>query len=108
MGFVAHAGSEGLSADAAAAFLGEYAAARALPSAEIARFERVGALYDCGWVVVFASALTAGATAIAEYAVADFDARAHRAAIIARIEARLARARSGEGYRFPGDATRRA
>lgn len=59
------------------------------PANEIARFERVGALYDCEWGAVYASAL-------AEYA-----APAHRATITARIEARLDRARSGAGYHCP-------
>ena len=101
MGFVAHAGSEGLSDAGIATFLGHYAAACDLSAAEIARFERVGALYDIEWVAAFASAMTAESVAITEFAVADFDAQAHRAALARRLEARLARARSGAGYRFP-------
>jgi hypothetical protein len=101
MGFVAHAGSERLSAAGAATFLGHYAAASALSAAEIARYERVGALYDIEWVAAFASAMTPESIAIAEFAVDDFDARAHRAALLARLEARLDRARAGTGYHFP-------
>ncbi|MFN8516133.1 MAG: phosphotransferase [Thermomicrobiales bacterium] len=103
MGFVAHNGSEGLSDDGIAAFLGGYAAERALSAAEIARFERVGVLYDIEWVAVCASGLTPESVAIAEFAVDNFDVQAHRAEVIARIEARLARARAGTGYRFPAN-----
>lgn len=101
MGFVAHNGSEGLSDDGIAAFLGDYAAERALSAAEIARFERVGVLYDIEWLAVYASALTPESIAIVEFAVDNFDAEAHRAEVLARVEARLARARAGTGYRFP-------
>lgn len=101
LGFVAHAASEGLPAGGVAAFLGDYAAARDLSSAEIARYERVGLLYDLEWVATYATALTAEAIATAGFAVPDFDAAAHRADTLARLAARLDRARSGIGYRFP-------
>ena len=104
MGFVSHPGSEGLTPAGRATFLRAYARARALPPGEIARFERVGALYDVEWVAACASALTPEAEAIAAFAVAGFDARAHRAGVIARLEARLARARAGTGYPFPDAA----
>lgn len=104
MGFVSHPASAGLTPAGRATFLRAYARARALAPDEVARFERVGALYDVEWVAACASAMTAEAVAIAEFAVAGFDARAHRAGLIARLEARLERARSGIGYRFPDEA----
>lgn len=104
MGFVSHPGSAGLTPAGRATFLRAYARARALAPDEIARFERVGALYDIEWVAACASAITPEAVAIAAFAVAGFDARAHRAGLIARLAARLARARAGLGYPFPAAA----
>lgn len=104
MGFVSHPASAGLTPVGRATFLGAYARARALAPDEIARFARVGALYDVEWVAACASALTPEAVAIAAFAVAGFDARAHRAGVIAKLEAHLARARAGLGYPFPAKA----
>jgi len=104
MGFVSHPASAGLTPAGRATFLRAYARARALAPGDLARRERVGALYDVEWVAASASALTPEALAIAAFAVAGFDARAHRAGLIARLEARLERARAGVGYRFPDAA----
>ena len=101
MGFVAHAGSDGLPPPASAAFLGAYAAARGLSPAEVARFERVGRLADVEWATVYAEAMTPEAVAPKRFATADFDPSAHAAACLARIRERLTRAERGGGYRFP-------
>jgi Ser/Thr protein kinase RdoA (MazF antagonist) len=101
MGFVAHAGSAGLPPPASAAFLGAYAAARGLPAAEVARFERVGRLADVEWATVFAEAMTPAAIAPKRFGMAGFDASAYLTACAARLRERLARAGRGDGYRFP-------
>ena len=101
MGFVAHAGSDGLPGPAGAAFLGAYAAARGLSAAEVARFERVGRLADVEWATVYAYAVTPEAIAPKRFATADFDLPAHLAACLAGLRERLARAERGDGYRFP-------
>ena len=101
MGFVAHAGSAGLPPPAGEAFLGAYAAARGLPAAEVARFERVGRLADVEWATVFAEAMTPAAIASKRFAVAGFDVPAYLTACATRLKERLARAERGDGYRFP-------
>ena len=101
MGFVAHGGSTGLSHQAIDAFLGAYAAARHLPETEIARFERVGLLLDIEWVVMYATALTAEATAARRYATGESDPHHTLVELIARLKERPARAMAGTGYRFP-------
>ena len=101
MGFVAHAGSDGLPLPVAEAFLGAYAAARGLSAAEVARFERVGRLADVEWVTVYAEAMTPAAIAPKRFGIAGFDVPAHLAACVTRLRERLARAERGDGYRFP-------
>ena len=101
MGFVAHAGSAGLPPPAAEAFLGAYAAARGLPAAEVARFERVGRLADVEWVTVYAEAMTPAAIVPKRFGLAGFDVPAHLTACSTRLRERLARAERGDGYRFP-------
>jgi Ser/Thr protein kinase RdoA (MazF antagonist) len=101
MGFVSHAGSDGLSPDAIGAFLGAYAEARRLSAAEVARFERVGMLYDVEWATVYASVLTPEAIDAKRFGTADFDLSTHLTTCIARLRDRLARAERGDGYRFP-------
>jgi Ser/Thr protein kinase RdoA (MazF antagonist) len=104
MGFVAHASSEGLSSDAAGAFLAAYVRGRGLDAAEIARFERAGLLLDAEWVATYATALTDEAVAPRRLAVPDFDLHEHLMAVIARLRARLKRAVDGPGYRVPADS----
>ncbi|HEV8638208.1 MAG TPA: phosphotransferase [Chloroflexota bacterium] len=106
MGFVSHAGSDGLSPAAAEAFLGAYADARGLSAAEVARFERVGMLFDVEWATVYASVLTPEAVAAKRFGTADFDLSSHLVNCIARMRERLARAERGDGYRFPAGAGR--
>jgi Ser/Thr protein kinase RdoA (MazF antagonist) len=101
MGFVAHAGSEGLPPPAGEAFLGAYAAARGLSAAEVARFERVGRLADVEWATVSAYAVTPEAVAPKRFGTADFDLPAHPASCLGKLRERLARAERGDGYRFP-------
>src|SRR4029453_1414642 len=73
MGFVSHAGSDGLPPATIEAFLGAYAAARGLSAAGVARYERVGLLADVEWATVYASAVTPEAIAPKRFANADFD-----------------------------------
>jgi aminoglycoside phosphotransferase (APT) family kinase protein len=101
MGFVAHGGSDGLSAVGAEAFLGTYATLRALPRAEMVRFERVGGLLDLEWVATYATALTAETVRAKRFATATFDVHAYLARTIDTLKARLGRAVGGGGYRFP-------
>ena len=86
MGFVAHAGSDGLPPPAAEAFLGAYAAARGLSAAEVARFERVGRLADVEWATVYAEAMTPAAIAPKRFGIAGFDVSAHLAACVTRTQ----------------------
>ena len=104
MGFVSHAGSDGLSRTAIETFLGAYAAARALPPEEVARYERVGMLYDVEWATVYASALTPEAIDPKRFGTAGFDLSAHLASCVDGLRERLARAERGDGYRFPSAA----
>lgn len=101
MGFVAHGGSEGLSARATETFLGTYAASTRLPETEIARFERVGRLLDVEWIAAYASALTPERIAAQRFATGETDPRPMLSQALARLKARLVRARSGVSYRFP-------
>jgi hypothetical protein len=101
MGFVSHAGSEGLSPAATAAFLEAYAAARLLSGDQIARFERVGRLYDVEWATVYAAALTPAAIEPKRFGTPGFELAAHLASCLAKLTERLARAERGDGYRFP-------
>jgi Ser/Thr protein kinase RdoA (MazF antagonist) len=101
MGFVSHAGSDGLRPPAIEAFLGAYAAARGLPAAEVARFERVGLLADVEWATVYASAMTPAAIAPKRFGTPHFDQSAHLAMCVRKLRERLARAERGDGYRFP-------
>jgi hypothetical protein len=48
--------------------LATYAKICGLPDSEIARFERVGALYDLEWIAIYASALTREAVAVKQFA----------------------------------------
>jgi len=100
MGFVAHATSEDLPHGGVQTFLAAYAEARALSSAEIARFERVGMLYDVEWIAIYATALTAEAVAAKRFASRAFDQHAYLAGAIAKLQRRLARATEGAGYQF--------
>jgi hypothetical protein len=100
MGFVAHATSEDLARGGAELFLTTYAAASGLPDREIARFERVGALYDLEWIAIYASALTGEAVATKQFASREFDRPSYLAETIAKLQRRLARATEGGGYRF--------
>lgn len=106
IGFVAHAGSEGLSQDAAAAFLAAYAVEARLDTVEAERFERAGTLLDIEWVATVASALTPEALAARRFAVADFDESAFVAGVGEMVRRRLARASNGAGYRFPRERRR--
>jgi Ser/Thr protein kinase RdoA (MazF antagonist) len=100
MGFVAHATSEDLPDDAIASFLAAYADATALSDTEIARFERVGALYDLEWIAIYASALTGEAVAAKQFASREFDRPTYLAGASAKLKRRLARARERPRYRF--------
>jgi Ser/Thr protein kinase RdoA (MazF antagonist) len=101
MGCVSHPGSHGLPADAATAFLGRYAEARRLSDDEIARYERVGRLYDLEWATVFAYAVTPEAVEPRRFGVPDFDLAAYRVDCLAKLQERLERAERGDVYRFP-------
>jgi hypothetical protein len=101
MGFVSHAGSDGLPPATIEAFLGAYAAAGGLSAAGVARYERVGLLADVEWATVYASAVTPAAIAPKRFASADFDLSAHLSACLVKVRERLARAGRGEGYPFP-------
>jgi hypothetical protein len=100
MGFVAHATSEDLTSSQVELFLATYARARGLPDSEIARFERVGALYDVEWIAIYASALTSEAVAAKQFASREFERPTYLAGAIARLRHRLARATAGAGYQF--------
>ena len=102
-GLCAHAASEDLRPDQLATFLAAYAEACGLSESEIARFERVGVLYDLEWVAIYASALTGEAVAAKQFASRDFDRPSYLAQAIAKLKHRLARATGGAGYRFPAD-----
>jgi hypothetical protein len=101
IGFVAHVGSEGLSAEAAEAFPGVYAALADLSADEIERFERAIALLDIEWAATIAGGLAPEALATRRFAVADFDQDAFVASIGELRRRRLVRASDGPGYRFP-------
>jgi hypothetical protein len=101
MGCASHPGSHGLSAEATEAFLGTYAKARGLSDDEIARYERVGRLYDVEWATVYASAVTPGAVEPKRFAVPGFDLAAHLATCLAKLRERLERAERGHAYPFP-------
>jgi hypothetical protein len=75
----------------------------ALSESEIARFERVGVLYDLEWVAIYASALTGDAVATKQFASRDFDRPSYLAEAVARLKRRLARATEGAAYRFQAD-----
>jgi Ser/Thr protein kinase RdoA (MazF antagonist) len=106
MGFVSHVGSDGLTPAAAAAFLGAYAEARALSPDEVARYERVGRLYDVEWATVYAAALTPEMLEAKRFGTVDFDLSSYLSSCIAGLRERLARAERGDGYRFPAAAGR--
>jgi len=101
IGCVAHGGSEGLAAAAAAAFLAAYAATAGLSASEIARFDRRGRLLDIEWVATYASALAPEVLEARRFAVAGFDAEVCVAGVAEQLRARLKRAARGRGYRFP-------
>jgi len=103
MGFVAHATSKELPPGGVETFLRAYAEACALPGSEIARFERVGVLYDVEWIAIYASALTGEAVAAKQFASREFDRPTYLAGAIAALKRRLARATEGGGYRFRAD-----
>jgi hypothetical protein len=100
MGFVAHAASEDLPPDVVRNFLDAYAEKQALSAPEIARFERVGLLFDLEWVAIYATALTSEAVAAKEFANREFDRHAHLTRATGLVKRRLARAAEGVGYRF--------
>jgi Ser/Thr protein kinase RdoA (MazF antagonist) len=101
MGFVAHAASENLSAEAAHAFLQGYADERGLTAEERERYEQVGVLLDLEWVAIYASALTPEAVSAKQYAaVTNFDRHTYLMNAIGRLKLRLVRATHGFGYRF--------
>jgi Ser/Thr protein kinase RdoA (MazF antagonist) len=101
MGCVSHPGSNGLSAGATAAFLHAYAEARGLSAEEIARYERVGRLYDVEWATVFAYAVTPEVVEAKRFGVPGFDRAAHVADCLVKLRERLERAERGDSYRFP-------
>jgi hypothetical protein len=101
MGFVAHATSEDLTSSQVELFLGSYARALELQDREVARFERVGLLYDLEWIAIYSSALTSEAVAAKQFATREFDRPAYLAGAIAKLRRRLARAARGNGYPFP-------
>lgn len=103
MGFIAHAGSEGLSDEAADAFLGAYAAQARLQVAEITRFERIAALLEIEWAATYAGALAPEALAARRFAVADFDEHNFAADVEEKLRRRLARVSGGRRQRFPRD-----
>jgi Ser/Thr protein kinase RdoA (MazF antagonist) len=100
MGFVAHAATEDLPDAAVASFLTGYGEACALSEEEIARFERVGALYDLEWIAIYASALTGEAVAAKEFASREFDRPTYLAGPSAMLKRRLVRPTERPGYRF--------
>ena len=100
MGFVAHATSEDLTPSQVELFLATYAKISRLPDSEIARFERVGALYDLEWIAIYASALTSEAVAAKQFANREFGLSTHLTGTIAKLKRRLARATKGSGYRL--------
>lgn len=101
MGFVAHAASENLSAEAAHAFLQAYAEERGLTAEERERYEQVGVLLDLEWVAIYASALTPEAPSTKQYAaVTNFDRHSYLMNAIDRLKLRLVGATHGLGYRF--------
>ncbi|HEV2121218.1 MAG TPA: aminoglycoside phosphotransferase family protein [Chloroflexota bacterium] len=91
MGFVAHAGSEGLSPALADTFVETYAIARGLFPAERNRFQRVALLLEAFWLAALPWALMPETIAARRFAVADFDEQAHVAGITTRVRNRLAR-----------------
>jgi Ser/Thr protein kinase RdoA (MazF antagonist) len=101
MGCASHPGSRGLSAEATAAFLSAYAAARGLSGDEVARYQRVGRLYDVEWVTVFAYAATPEAVEAKRFGTPGFDLAVHLASCLAGLRERLERAERGDAYRFP-------
>jgi hypothetical protein len=101
MGFVAHAGSEGLTVEAAEAFLLEYGRRRRLSAAERARYRRVGRLYDAEWAATYLWAATPAAIEAKRFGVPDFDLSAYVAACLRSARNRLARAERGDAYQFP-------
>jgi len=101
MGCASHPGSRGLSAESIAAFLGEYAQARGLSDDEIARYERVGRLYDVEWATVYAAAATPEAVEPKRFGTPGFDLADHLSSCTARLRERLERAARGDAYTFP-------
>jgi hypothetical protein len=81
--------------------VGAYAEVRGLSAAEVARFERVGMLYDVEWAAVYATALTPEAVEAKRFGRPGFDLSAHLAGCIAGVRERLARAARGHVYAVP-------
>jgi hypothetical protein len=106
MGCVSHIGSEGISAAAVAAFLGAYAEASALSDEEMARFERVGTLYDVEWAVVYAYATIPELVEAGRFGTPGFDLSAHLTRCFDGVRKRLAQAERGATYAFPREGRR--
>jgi hypothetical protein len=102
MGFVAHATSEDLTSGQVELFLATYAQKRDLSESEVARFERVGTLFDLEWIAIYASALTSDTVAAKQFANREFERSAYLSRAIGKLRRRLARATDAAGYRFPG------
>jgi hypothetical protein len=94
MGFVVHAGSEGLPSPLAQTFVETYATARGLSPIERLRFQRVALLLEAFWLAALPWAVHPEILAARRFAVADFDEQAHIAGITARLRNRLARTRA--------------
>jgi hypothetical protein len=82
-------------------FLGAYLAACDVPAAALARFDRLRALLEAGWLLVNLSLMTPAHVARKRFA-GDFDLDAHLAERRAMIEARLARLEAGVGGQGAG------
>ena len=89
--FLAAEQSVGLTPEQEDAFLGAYRAACDVPAAALARFDRLRALLEAGWLLVNLSLMTPAHVARKRFA-GDFDLGAHLAERRRMLEARLARA----------------
>jgi hypothetical protein len=87
--FLAAEQSLGLTAAQTGAFLRAYHAARDVPDAAFARYERLRALFELSWVLVNLSLMTPAHVARKRFA-GDFDLDAHLAERAARLRQRLA------------------
>jgi aminoglycoside phosphotransferase (APT) family kinase protein len=89
VGFLRHAGTEGLRPEAGTAFLEAYCAARGLPEEERVRFGQVARLQNAFWLAALAFAAAPETLAARRATVPDFDESAHVANIATRLRARL-------------------